>query len=240
MEAIERFAELLECGTETEWLEKVFGLGCDFGYRNTLLAVVPDKETSLENAFLRSNYSQQWRNTYDALRLAYVDPTVEHCIAHSTPLIWEPAIFSSEKQKEMYEEACGYGLRSGLTLPFHGANGELGILCFVNDVRPGEKFRKETVRSMADLALLRDFAFEASLTFAVKSAEQKIVALTSRELECLKWCAAGKSSWEIARILHRSEAVVNFHFSNIRRKLDTTTRRQSVVKAIRLGLISPI
>jgi LuxR family quorum-sensing transcriptional regulator LasR len=140
----------------------------------------------------------------------------------------------------MYEEACGYGLKSGLTLPFHGAKGELGILCFVNDATPGEKFRKEAVRSMADLTLLRDFAFEASLAFAVKAVEQKTVTLTKRELECLKWCAAGKSSWEIARILHRSEAVVNFHFSNIRRKLDTTTRRQSVVKAIRLGLISPL
>ena len=239
METIERFAELLDCGTEAEWLEKVFRLGNDFGYRNTLLAVVPNKETSLENAFLRSNYSQQWRSTYDALRLAYVDPTVEHCIAHSTPLIWEPAIFSSEKQQEMYEEASGFGLRSGLTLPFHGANGELGILCFVNDVRPGEKFRREAIRSMADLTLLRDFAFETSLVFAVKTVEQEKVTLTNRELECLKWCAVGKSSWEIARILHRSEAVVNFHFSNIRRKLDTTTRRQSVVKAIRLGLISP-
>jgi LuxR family quorum-sensing transcriptional regulator LasR len=240
MKAIERFATLLECSTETEWLEKIFQLGNDFGYGDMLLAAVPNKETSLENAFLRSNYSQQWRSKYDASNFAYVDPTVIHCVVSSIPLIWEPSIFASEKQKEMYEEACAYGLRSGLTLPFHGANSEQGMLCFVNDAKPGVRFMEEAAKSMGELALFRDFVFEATLLFMAKPTEQKTVMLTSRELECLKWCAAGKSSWEIARILHRSEAVVNFHFSNIRRKLDTTTRRQSVVKAIRLGLISPI
>lgn len=31
----------------------------------------------------------------------------------------------------MHEEACGYGVKSGVTLPIHGTKGELGIVCFV-------------------------------------------------------------------------------------------------------------
>jgi LuxR family quorum-sensing transcriptional regulator LasR len=212
-------------------------LGGGYGFEHALIAVVPQPGASLEQAFLRSNYSPEWRRVYDETRLVYVDPTVAHCIAHSTPLIWEPGLFSSEQQKAMYEEASSHGLRSGITLPFHGPNGELGILCFVNDAQPGRHFMKDLQRFIPELALLRDFAFEASLRFAVGDQEMHLPVLTRRELECLKWGAAGKSSWEIARILRCSESTVNFHFCNIRRKFDATSRQQAVVKAIKLGMI---
>jgi DNA-binding CsgD family transcriptional regulator len=74
---------------------------------------------------------------------------------------------------------------------------------------------------------------------AVQQSEQDLphIKLTPKEMECLKFCAAGKSSLDIARILNCSEAAVNFHFTNIRRKFNTTSRHQSVVKAIQMGLI---
>lgn len=237
MESIERFSTLLECNTEAAWMEAMFRLGSDYGYEQTLIAVVPDAQTTLEQAFLRSNYSPNWRNLYDEARLAYVDPTVTHCTTRSTPLIWEPDIFASNPQKAMYEEASSHGLRSGVTLPFHGANGELGILCFVSDTQPGNSFLRDTLQIMPELVLMRDFAFEASLRFAKPSPAHLPPSVTSRELECLKWGAAGKSSWEIARILNCSESTVNFHFGNIRRKFDATSRQQAVVKAIKLGLL---
>jgi len=40
-------------------------------------------------------------------------------------------------------------------------------------------------------------------------------------------------------LLNCSEATVNFHFSNIRRKFNTNSRQQAVVKAIHMGLINP-
>jgi LuxR family quorum-sensing transcriptional regulator LasR len=66
---------------------------------------------------------------------------------------------------------------------------------------------------------------------------EELADISNRELECLKWCAEGKSSWEIGKILNCSEATVNFHFVNIRRKFSSNSRQQAVIKAIRLGLI---
>ena len=63
--------------------------------------------------------------------------------------------------------------------------------------------------------------------------------MTRCEIDFLKWSAVGKTSWETAKILMCTEATVNFHFSNIRRKMNVTSRRQAVVKAIRLGMINP-
>jgi LuxR family quorum-sensing transcriptional regulator LasR len=237
MKSIERFASLLEQKNEEILLNSIFKLGNDYGFQQTLIAVVPDRQTTLDNAFLRSNYSSRWRSIYDSTQLVNIDPTVTHCVMRSTPLLWEPAIFSSKKQKEMYEEASSHGLRSGITLPFHGAEGELGIICFVNDVKPSKDFQKDALHNMFALSMIRDFAFEASLRFVKPKKNEPPPTLTHRELECLKWCAAGKSSWEIAKILHCSEATINFHFGNVRRKFNTASRRQAVVKAIQCGLL---
>ncbi|WP_085725030.1 LuxR family transcriptional regulator [Pseudomonas sp. R37(2017)] len=61
--------------------------------------------------------------------------------------------------------------------------------------------------------------------------------LSAREQEILKWCAMGKSSWEIGRILNCSEAGVNYHFCNIRRKFGVSSRWLALVKAMELGLV---
>jgi LuxR family transcriptional regulator, quorum-sensing system regulator LasR len=237
MVPIERFIALLECETEDNWLKSIIQMGNDYGFEQTLIALVPDHPTSLNDAFLRSNYSSQWLDIYNCEKLVIIDPTVAHCVTRSTPLIWEPAIFSSKKQREMYEEASSHGLCSGVALPFHGSNGEIGILCFANDVSPNKRFCQDTHHHLPALSMMRDFAFEASLRYANLSKHQPPPMLTHRELECLKWCAAGKSSWEIAKILCCSESVINFHFGNLRHKFSATTRRQVVVKAIHSGLL---
>jgi LuxR family quorum-sensing transcriptional regulator LasR len=115
----------------------------------------------------------------------------------------------------------------------------MGMLCYVNDL-PRRRPRSTESVELPELTLMRDFVFESSLRFVNPALHaEKLPSLTPREMECLKWCAEGKSSWDIAHILHCSEAVVNFHFGNLRRKFNTTSRRQAVVKAIRFGLIYP-
>ena len=69
-----------------------------------------------------------------------------------------------------------------------------------------------------------------------KNQPQKI-RLTTREKEVLQWTAAGKSSWEIARIISCTEAGVNYHFCNIRRKFGVRSRWVALVMALEQGLI---
>jgi LuxR family quorum-sensing transcriptional regulator LasR len=89
------------------------------------------------------------------------------------------------------------------------------------------------------LALLRDVAFDwTSKYIRVADAQEKPPALTARELDCLQWMTAGKTAWEIGRILSISEAGVNFHISNLRTKFNVSKRNDVVLKAIRLGLVS--
>lgn len=242
MKVLEQFSNLMCHSTVEDWRDHVFKLGNDLGYEQTRLAILPDPHAPVEaeHAFQHSNYSPGWLNKYTSEKMHHVDPTFSHCISKSVPLIWSPETFSARKQKEMYEEACGYGVRSGVTLPIHGAKGELGIVCFVSDINPDKHFHRNANRGLPELSFLRDFIFESSLQFMKPSNQTKeTIYVTCCELECLKWCAAGKSSWEIGYMLGCAESTINFHFGNIRRKFNTTSRRQAVVKAIKLGLIHP-
>jgi LuxR family transcriptional regulator, quorum-sensing system regulator CviR len=60
----------------------------------------------------------------------------------------------------------------------------------------------------------------------------KSVSLSPRELEVLKWLTLGKSSWDISVILKISERTVNYHVTNIMKKLDVTSRLQAVSEAL--------
>ena len=114
------------------------------------------------------------------------------------------------------------------------------MLSFASDAEPDEAFRKSVAEVLPGLSLIRDYAFASSAKFRVQESRQESAPrLTRRELEVLQWVAAGKSSWEIARITSCSEATVNFHLANVRQKFGVNTRQQAVVKAIALGLISP-
>jgi LuxR family quorum-sensing transcriptional regulator LasR len=110
----------------------------------------------------------------------------------------------------------------------------------VADSKPDKAFARDALRNIPELSCLRDFIFESSLKFMTLTSREEIpIALTHRELECIKWSATGKSSWDIGQILNCTESTVNFHFTNIRRKFRTSSRRQAIVKAIRMGIITP-
>jgi transcriptional regulator EpsA len=62
--------------------------------------------------------------------------------------------------------------------------------------------------------------------------------LTEREREILTWIAAGKSNWEIGKILVISEFTVKNHVQNVLKKMSATSRTQAATIAISCGMIN--
>ncbi len=242
MKTVERFAEeLVDQDSIEAWHKRLFLMGRDLGYDYASLAIFQNRDTpiAVANAFLHTNFPDELLSKYDRENMGEIDPIVCHCMARSTALVWSPAIFSAPQQKQLYEEACGHGIRSGVTLPCHGPNGEFGMLSFASGAQPDEHFEQETMRNVPELSCFRDFIFETFCGFMKRPSLTKgDIDLSARELECLKWCATGKSSWDIAQLMNCTEATVNFHFANIRRKFGASSRRLAIVQAIRLGFIS--
>jgi LacI family transcriptional regulator len=61
--------------------------------------------------------------------------------------------------------------------------------------------------------------------------------ISTRERECLKWAAKGKTSWEISQILGVTESTIIYHLRNATRKLNAANRLHAVAKALKASII---
>lgn len=239
MDDFNRFMGLLSAHDVNDWSQKLFEAARYLGFDQALFALLPSTSAPLETAFIKSNYSEKWRAIYDQQKFAYIDPTVTHCLTSNIPLIWANDTFIGEKVIEVYEEARSHNLASGIIYPIHGPSGEFGLLSVISDAIKDPKYRKELVSIMPKLAMFKDYAFESALKFLGSEMLEKKTQLSSKELEVIKWTAAGKTAWEIGKILNSSENTINYHMKNIRQKLGVTSKHQAIAKCIAFGLITP-
>ena len=210
------------------------------GYEHFLYAVRFNLSPTRPYQFIFSGYPRTWREHYEAQGYAQIDPTIEHCAREVVPVIWSPLMFSGGKKAMLAEEASAYGLVSGSSIPIHGRAGEAGMLSLANDRSP-QAARKDIVATLGNAHLFACYLHEAVRRLALTSEglPLKGPVLTPREKECLLWAAEGKTSWEIAQILHVSERTIVFHLANAANKMGVNNRRQAVVRALSLGLITP-
>lgn len=231
---------LLEVTSLEIWAASLFALVQRVGFDMVLIGLVKSQAAPLEGALLSSNYPEEWRSIYVKHKMHSIDPVVAHCFKSAVPIQWASGKHHSKVQREFYGQASEFGLRCGVTYPIHGVGGEFGMISFASTNQSHEAFQGD-VKSLTELSLLRDYAHESVNRFTNGHTKaQHVPPLTPRELQCLQWVAAGKTSWEISSILNCSEATVNFHIANLMRKFHVYTRQQAVVRAIHDRLIVPL
>lgn len=239
---LERLAARNEHGSLEAWRDQLFQFAANQGYSYATLAVFGshDMPFELQSAYLHTNLPAEYLRTYDNQKFGEIDPVALHCMARSTPLVWSREAFAGERPLRLYRAMCSLGMHTGVAMPYHGPCGEFGMLCFAGTPDRGSALPQNALPNMAELAYFRDITMEVFSGFMRKgcAVTREDIEITSRELECLKWCAVGKSSWDIAHLMNCTEATVNYHFANIRRKFGASSRRMAVIKAIQLGFLS--
>lgn len=145
------------------------------------------------------------------------------------------------EEDDHYDLARTFNCSLGLAIPLHSHNGYAMLALKV------EGYEKDFSQRMAELAIqgqvFGTFCMDALTRLRQSSgishpAEALDARLTSREAECLRWAAAGKTAWEISGILAVSERTVVAHTENAKRKLGARTLPQAVATAISRRLIS--
>lgn len=228
----EVFTELLAVTTLAEWKDKCEKFTRLLGFDMFLYGT--RSERAGDGQAVISTYPASWREQYDSNRYVLHDPTVGHCIRSFLPLIWKPSLFRTPKQQEIYEQACEHGIRSGVSIPIHGFRDKPAMVSFATDERPTEERYRAFNGVLPELNLLVAYMHEA---FTRLEPEEERPKLTPRERECLKWIAAGKTTWEVSRIMSCTERTITFHVSNITSKLGVTNRQHAVARAVSLSLI---
>jgi DNA-binding CsgD family transcriptional regulator len=213
----------------------------DLGYDSVVYSLLTDHPSIGRKAGhgVMGNYPSDWMDYYMAKGYFAKDPIPKHAFTTQAAYTWEHVVETcsiSSRQKRLMLEAQEAKLLSGAAVAIYGPNFEVagvGIASSAGGVKPS--------RDMLSVlrALSHQFHFAYSQFDLPRALPAKQVYLTPREREILSFSAEGKSIPAIAAILSLSYFTVNFHLKNLYTKLDVSTRQTAVVKAIRLGLITP-
>jgi DNA-binding CsgD family transcriptional regulator len=129
-----------------------------------------------------------------------------------------------------------FGVGAAIVAPAYRPGGVIGAVVWAT---PDATFDVEPVfaAQASDLhALAMKFVGayeEATLSGPVLDATR----LTRREIQCLKWAAAGKTDIEISQIVGIALPTVRFHLTNASRRLGVSGRSRAVHHAAVLGYI---
>ena len=189
--------------------------------------------------YVHHSYGDAWAKHYEAEQLIFVDPVVRAGLNSILPTDWSCLPDLTSPQRRFLNEAQEFGIgRQGLTVSVRGLKRETALFSINTDLR-GSDWARYKLEYMRDIQIIATFFHQRVAYSPNQLLEEMVGQLTPRELECLKWCAAGKTFADIGEILEITERTVHFHLTLCRHKLNALTNPQAVGRAIQIGLIVP-
>lgn len=206
-----------------------------FGFHGYLLITVPSEtSTDFSSNVLLTSWPDEMLRTYDHAGLIFGSPVIERLRQSTNPFTYD-AVGTNRRRADgkaaivasLFER---HGLLRGAYFPAHNSAGQRGALAF------GGMREALNPREMAELNAVANRVFTEVVE--QRAGRRQNVSLSRREIECLSWASAGKTSVEMSEILGLSEYTVNHYLNRATRKLDAVNRVQAVAKAIRAGLLN--
>lgn len=162
------------------------------------------------------------------------DPILRYALSYRAAFTWREAYeYATRYGRRIFDEAKEFGLVDGVAIPVIVGHYPTGLVSLVH---PKPNF---AAAEIAHIQLVCIHSYTRMLRIINAEKKDRTHALTVREIDVLHYVAAGKTNWEIGRILDISEDTIKMHMKNITRKLDAANRAHSVALGIREGQILP-
>lgn len=204
------------------------------GFDYYLLTSFPRGDCSgfLDNC-IATNWPTDLLAFYETADVFYCCGLIAKLKSTIMPVFCDSAPFESTaaNQEERSVTTClrDYGLKSTLGFTLHDADLRQYVFAFSGDgAMPSRE--EATTQIVRAIEFLESFRHQNPV-------EQPAENLSGREVECLRWSAAGKSSEEIAIILELSSHTVVGYLKSAMRKLNSVSRMQAVARAYRYRLL---
>jgi DNA-binding CsgD family transcriptional regulator len=232
---LESFCDrVAECQTRDNIGQAFLAAVSKEGYAASACRVVSgDARTS--RALFR-HWPDDWASVSDAKSFGTRSFVLQAACRRMAPFSWLDVLQNQDlrsAESEVWETAREFGWTNGFVVPIHGPHGYLAVVTMGSR----EHDLDLSVERRAHLQMIAVLAHERCRTLGDPSAADVRDLLSARELECLRWVAAGKTDWEIGVILNLSASTVRFHVDRARIKLDARTRPQAVAQVMLLGLL---
>lgn len=181
---------------------------------------------------------------WETPQLALSSPLVQACRVEAEPFWCNAQGFHTRLANPLLDaiDLTDFRIRAmtvaALVVPIHLPFGQIGAASFLSPDRDEEDLSKP-YRECADALALLATAFVQSYVKVTARTRMDVagVSLTKREVECLRWAAAGKTNDEIGLILGLQRTTVRFHIRSASLKLDAVNRDQTLFKAAQLGFL---
>ena len=225
-------------------LDVLHEITSDLGFTQVLYAYQPTSPRLPSGEWLPlklnvRNFPRGWEPGWS--KYMSVDPYYRACFEGTLPIEWGD-VQSRDSLSAPQREACTYlgdfGLARGITGPVHLPFGRFAVMRAIVDrsCRNWHAVREQSREPLFKLMhVFTKTIFDQGLEDQIETI--KPVKLTARELECLRWASAGKTSSETAMIMDRSLETARLHMKNAIAKLNATNRTQAIANAVHLGLI---
>lgn len=203
-----------------------------FGYDRIMYRALRNHPDTQLPCLARS-YPDEWICQYVDEGYMETDPVRLRMLVSGLPFLWQDAAEPGNRlHARILNEAGDVGLKDGIGIPLHGPSGQCVGVGFAST-----SGKAEAARALPYLHLMA-LQFHTTYSAMTLPPLPPPPRLTPREREILQWSAQGKSCWAIGEILNIAENSVEWHFKNIFRKLQVSTRVGAVLKALQFGIIT--
>ena len=218
--------------TEADIFAALQNLVVTHRFRHFIVMTVPNATVrQLSEVVMMTDWPATLMRRYDSASLFTGSPVIKRLRRSTVPFLFDIALHPRKDEKgDVANEVFAHArLRRGVYIPVHDTRGQCGAVSFGGDREAvGHEEMKVLTFAAAEL-----FARLCDIRREQIAAER----LSRREIECLSWAAAGKTTLEMAQILNLSEYTINHYLNRASRKLNTVNRVQTVAQAMRAGLI---
>lgn len=186
--------------------------------------------------FYFNNWPKDWLDLYLERGFFDVDPMVFETRRRMTPFLWSEmgdARSFTVEGRQVIDAGKAYGWSEVMGVPIHGPAGYQGLVSMasLNPVSMGATER----------ALLHTMALavhdRAHASIGHGESTRPPINLTPREMECMRWVAAGKTDAEIGIILGVATATAHYHVEQVKKKAGTRSRSEAVALLVLEGTI---
>jgi len=189
-----------------------------------------------EEPLLAVTYSSEWVAHYKIQIFVDIDPVISKGFSSLRPIVWSAYDARTTRLKRFFGEAAEFGIgKRGLTIPIRGRNGDRALFTITSDQNLVD-WSGSQKRFERDFQMLAFHLHQRILK--ARGVERPAPKLAPRELECLKWRAAGKCNWSTAQIMGISAKTVACYLETARVKLNASNTTHAIAKAMSYNLFA--
>ncbi|GEM_PF-1682171 len=176
-----------------------------------------------------TSWPQEDLVVYDTDRWYDRDPLLAYAAQPGLPKVWTPDDWrNSTRYGEYAEYLDEVGILSGVTAPLVYKRGLISAITTLSFTQAHHTNESATAIYIIGQAAMFRADVIGVTEVSTNSYIKPFYNLTELQLEILDWASKGKSNGDIAVITRRTKRVINYHMSEILRKMGVASRGQAI------------